>query len=298
MPAFLLSYKQCFQEEVWKKADDIVRRISPAHDTRHARIVFDDVMRLFRGEYPGFCPIGTLYHNMQHTLDVFLCAVRLMHGVHISGTRLADDEITMIMMAALMHDVGYAQRAGEESGTGAQFTQSHVNRSIEFMQQYIVEKHLPAVYAAPLKHIILCTNPTMGIADIQFSDEHTTMLGKILGTADLIGQMADRNYLEKLLFLRLEFEEAHIGNDQNIHDLLRNTQLFYETTKLRLREQFDSIGAKLSFYFKDWYGVENNYYLESIEKNISYLARITALNDETHLSMLKRGGIVNKLSHG
>lgn len=285
-------------EEVWQKADDIVRRISPAHDSRHARIVFDDVMRLFRGEYPGFCPIGTLYHDRQHTLDVFLCAVRLMHGVHISGTRMADDEITLIMMAALMHDVGYAQRVGEESGTGAQFTQSHVNRSIEFMQQYIVEKHLPSAYAAPLKHILLCTNPTMGITDIQFSDEHTRLLGKILGTADLIGQMADRNYLEKLLFLRMEFEEAHIGNDQNIHDLLRNTQLFYEATKLRLCEQFGSIGAKLSFYFKDWYGVENNYYLESIEKNISYLARITALNDETHLAMLKRGGIVKKLSPG
>lgn len=70
-----------------------------------------------------------------------MCAVRLMHGVHISGTRLTDNEITWIMMAALMHDIGYAQLRGEETGTGAQHTLSHVKRGIEFMQRYIVERH-------------------------------------------------------------------------------------------------------------------------------------------------------------
>lgn len=34
------------------------------------------------------------------------------------------------------------------------------------------------------------------------------MLGEILGTADLTGQMADRTYLEKLLLLFLEFEDV------------------------------------------------------------------------------------------
>lgn len=278
-------------EEVWQKAVEIVSCISPAYDTRMARLVFDDVMRLFRGEYPGFCPIKTLYHDLRHTLDVFLCAVRLMHGVHLSGSRLVDDEMTLIMMAALMHDVGYAQREGEDSGTGAQYTHNHVSRSIEFMQQYLVAKHLPESLAVPLKHIILCSNPALNISEIQFPDARTRLLGEILGTADLTGQMADRTYLEKLLFLYLEFEEAGFCNDQNIHDLLRNTQMFYETTQLKLRKQFAGINAKLTFYFREWYGVENNYYLESIEKNIAYLAKVTALNDANHLAMLKRGGI-------
>ncbi|MDO9010934.1 MAG: HD domain-containing protein [Gallionella sp.] len=280
--------------EVWQQADEIVRRISPAHDSSLVRSVFDDVMRLFRGKYPGYCPIRTLYHDLHHTLDVFLCAVRLMHGVHISGFRLTDDEITMIVMSALMHDVGYAQRVGEENGTGAQHTQIHVNRSIEFMQQYAAEKNFPATLAAPLKFIILCSNPTLNITDIQFPDERTRLLGKILGTADLTGQMADRSYLEKLLFLYLEFEEASFGNYQTIHELLRNTQRFYESTQQRLREQLGDLNVKLTFHFKDWYGVENNYYLESSEKNIAYLDRITSLDDDHHRSMLKRGGIVEQ----
>ena len=33
-------------------------------------------------------------------------------------------------------------------------------------------------------------------------------MGKVLGTADLVAQMADKNYQEKLPLLFLEFQEA------------------------------------------------------------------------------------------
>ncbi|MBI2285922.1 MAG: HD domain-containing protein [Nitrosomonadales bacterium] len=281
-------------EEVWPKATGIVRRISPAYDFSVARSAFDDVVRLFRGEYPGYCPIRTLYHDLHHTLDVFLCAVRLMHGVHLSDTRLSDDEMTLIMVAALMHDIGYAQREGEESGTGAQYTQSHVSRGIEFMQRYVADRHLPPELATRLKFIILCTDPALVISRIHFPDDRTRLLGQIVSTADLTGQMADRTYLEKLLFLYLEFEEAHFGSFQNIHDLLRKTRNFYVVTRQKLDGELGGIHAKLAFHFKDRFGVENNYYLESIEKNIAYLDKVTALNEAKYLSMLKRGGIVEK----
>ncbi len=281
-------------QDVWQKAVEIVRNVNPRFDAGLAKTVFDDVMHLFAGDYPGYCPIGTLYHDRQHTLDVFLCAIRLMHGVHVSGYAVTDDEMSMIMIAALMHDTGYAQPVGENFGTGAQHTQIHVNRSVAFMRQYFVEKHLPVDWVGSLEAIILCSNPVLTISEIEFPDERVRRLGEIIGTADLTGQMADRNYLEKLLFLFLEFEEARFGNYQDIHDLLRNTQVFYEASLRRLREQFGGIYGKLSCHFKCWYGVDNNYYLESIEKNIAYLARITALEDGNHFDMLKRGGIVER----
>lgn len=281
-------------EEVWPKAAEIVRRINPAYDFCVAQTAFDDVVRLFRGEYPGYRPIRTLYHDLNHTLDAFMCAVRLMHGMHISGTRLTDNEMTMIMVAALMHDVGYAQLDGEETGTGAQHMQSHVKRGIEFMRRYVVDRHLPRELATSLEFIILCTDPALVISEICFSDARIRLLGQIVGTADLTGQMADRNYLEKLLFLYLEFEEAHFGSYQSIHDLLRRTRKFHEITRQKLDGELGGIYVKLAFHFKDWYGFESNYYLESIQKNIDYLSKITSLNEAKHLSMLKRGGIVEK----
>lgn len=281
-------------DEVWPKVTEIVRRINPAYDFSVVRSIFDDVVGLFRGEYPGYGPIRTLYHDLHHTMDIFLCSVRLMHGVHLSGSRLTDTELTMIMMGALMHDVGYAQMAGEESGTGAQYTQCHVNRGVEFMQRYAAERNLPPDYAMHLKPIILCTNPALALSDIRFPDERIRLLGQIVGAADLTGQMADRTYLEKLLFLYLEFEEAHFGSYRSVHDLLRKTQKFYEVTQLRLDNDLGGIYNKLSFHFKDWFGVEKNYYVESIKKNIAYLSQVASVNEERYLSMLKRGGIVKK----
>jgi len=281
-------------KEVWLKATNIIRFINPDYNFTIAQTSFNDVVRLFLGEYPGYCAIKTPYHNLNHTMDVFLCAVRLMHGVHISGTRLADKEMTMIMMAALIHDIGYVQRDGEESGTGAQFTLTHVDRGIKFMQQYSAERGFPPDLPGPLSFIIRCTDPAENIPKIDFPDERTRLLGQLVSSADLTGQMADRTYLEKLLFLYLEFEEAHFGNYQSIHDMLSKTHDFYEKIRMKLDTDLGGIYTKLIFHFKECYGVERNYYLESIEKNIAYLAKVTKLSEEKHLAMLKRGGIVEK----
>lgn len=279
---------------VWTKATSILGRINPSYDTCLVKIVFDDVMRLFRGEYPGYSSIKTLYHDLSHTLDVFLCGVRLMHGVHISGTHLTDEEMTLIMIAALMHDIGYSQLDGEEGGTGAQYTQTHVKRGIAFMRSYLVARHLPLNFATSLELMISGTDPALKFSQIDFPDERTRLLGQIVATADLTGQMADRTYLEKLLFLYLEFKEARFGNYQNVYDLLRQTKSFYVITREKLEGAFGGMYANLSFHFKDVMGVENNYYLESIEKNIAYLSKVIALNEAEYLSMLKRGGIAEK----
>jgi hypothetical protein len=281
-------------EEVWLKASDIIKLISPDYDFTVAQSTFDDVVRLFRGEYPGYCQIKTLYHDLHHTMDVFLCAVRLMHGVHVSGTRLTDMELTMIMMGALLHDIGYAQKIGWETGTGAQLTLTHVGRGIKFMQSYITEHGFPPSLARSLNFVIRCTDPAEYVPEIDFPDERTHLLGQIVSSADLTGQMADRTYLEKLLFLYLEFEEAHFGNYESIHDMLYRTQAFYEKIHMKLENDLGGINKKLSFHFKEVYGVDKNFYLESIDKNIAYLTKITKESEEKHLAMLKRGGIVEK----
>jgi hypothetical protein len=145
-----------------------------------------------------------------------------------------------------------------------------------------------------MEFILRCTDPAVDISEINFPNERTKLLGQIVGSADLTGQMADRTYLEKLLFLYLEFKEAHFGDYQSIHDLLNKTREFYKTTRAKLDVNFGGAYNKLTFHFQDWYGVENNYYLESIEKNMAYLTSITSLDKAEHISMLKRGGIVKK----
>jgi hypothetical protein len=281
-------------EVVWKRATEIIRHISPAYDFSFVRSVYDDVLRLFRGEYPGYGPIKTLYHDRAHTLDVLSCGVRLMHGVHISGDRLKDDEVTLVIIAILFHDVGYAQLKGEEQGTGAQFTQTHVRRGIDFMRKYFSPHRLPGEMAEIVDHLVRGTEHSRPFALIEFADERERMLGRIVATADITGQMADRIYLEKLLFLYLEFREANFGSYQSMYDLLCQTNHFYETIREKLDGSLGGIYRKLEWHFRQTLGVDNNYYLESIEKNMEYLEKIVA-NDEAQLfTMLKRNGVAER----
>lgn len=276
---------------VWAKATSIIRRMSPGYDFALVESVYSDILRLFRGEYPGYGPIRTLYHDLPHTLEVLLCGVRLMHGVHVSGDRLSDEEITLIMIAIMMHDVGYAQRKGEESGTGAQYTQTHVQRGVGFMQQYLKDHQLPEAIPVTLAGMILGTEHNQPFAQIGFIDERSRMLGRIVATADITGQMADRIYLEKLLFLYLEFKEAHFGSYQSTFDLLCQTNRFYETIREKLDGVLGGIYKKLEYHFRETMGVSNNYYLESIEKNMAYLAKVIAHDEAELYTLLKRHGV-------
>jgi len=282
-------------DEVWAKTVDIIRHINPQYNFKLARAAFIDVLSLFRGEYPGYCAIRTPYHDLHHTMDVFLCSIRLMHGVHLSGVKLKDYEITLIMLATLLHDIGYAQCQEENSGTGAQFTLTHVGRGVKFMQGYLPKHNFPIEYAEPLECLMNSTNPGIVFDEISFPDQRTRLLAQIVGSADIVGQMSDRTYLEKLLFLYLEFKEAQFGNYSSLHDLLRQTKNFYEDTrKKKLDGTFNGIYKYLTLHFQAVLGTDKNYYIESIEKNIDYLTKVISLDEKEYLSMLKRGGIIDK----
>ena len=85
------------------------------------------------------------------------------------------------------------------------------------------------------------------------------------------------------------------GNYESIHDLLCKTKSFYEVTKnKKLDGTYDGIYKKLIFHFKDYLGIDNNYYTESIEKNIAYLSKVISLNEADFHTMLKRAGIAEK----
>ena len=281
-------------DRVWDQINEIVRRINPDYDFTLVRVLYDDVVRMFAGEYPGYCAIKTPYHDLSHTLDVFLCGVRLMHGVHLSGDRLSDDEITLIMSAILMHDVGYAQRLEEEGGTGAQFTQTHVQRGIAFMRHYFADHKLPPDATDIMAGMISGTEHTARFSAIKFKNDRAQMLARIVATADLIGQMADRKYLEKLMFLYQEFKEAHFGSYQNMYEMLSQTNHFYELTREKLDGELGGIYRKLVLHFKDRMDIEKNYYIESIEKNIDYLKKVVAQDEATYRTMLKRNTLVAK----
>jgi hypothetical protein len=280
-------------DQVWPLAAEIVERVRPGHDLAAVKQVYDDMVALFAGDLPGYQKVRTPYHNLAHTLGTFLCSARLLHGAALAGLAPTAEDIDCALIAALFHDSGYALREDEAvEGSGAQFTAIHVDRGVEFMRRRMA--HLPEQRLLALECAIRCTDPRQLPARAACECGQPQLAGFIVGTADIVSQMADREYLEKLLFLYYEFLEAGMAHYESVHGLLEGTLDFYQLTRKRVYEDLDGIADWLRLHFLDWLGVDRNLYLESLERNMAYLTEVLRHGEDERLDMLKRGGIVDR----
>jgi hypothetical protein len=280
---------------VWQQVHDLVLSMHPNFDFSLTKVIFADAMQMYKGDFEIYRRIVTPYHNRDHILDVFLCMARLLHGLHVCGKQFSERDITAAMVGTLFHDIGYAQIKSDTIGTGAKYTKQHVQRGIVFMYDYFRVRNFPSELAERVACIMLVTDHRAPIFVIPFPDEATRMMGLAVGTADMVGQMADRDYLEKLLSLYFEFKEGQIGDYQNIHDLLNKTAGFYQIAKKRLDEDLESLYLHLTDHFRVKLGIARNIYTESIQKNMDYLAQVIEGDEPNYLERLKRGGIVKRM---
>ena len=107
--------------------------------------------------------------------------------------------------------------------------------------------------------------------------------------------MANREYLERLVLLYFEFEEAQMGGFADIHDLLEKTVTFYRRTKLRLDRDLDGLSPHLLQHFSQQQGADRNFYTESIDRNLDYLECVIKVERQSRLDGLKRGGGIEKV---
>jgi hypothetical protein len=120
------------------------------------------------------------------------------------------------------------------------------------------------------------------LSHLQFQDDAERVTGHILGTADLLGQMAADDYVDRLPILFAEFAEAaafakgkpsFILMFNSAADLLKKTPAFWDNyVKLKLDRDFSGQFRFLNQPPPDG----NNHYLERIESNISRLRQILA----------------------
>jgi hypothetical protein len=242
--------------------------------------------RLFAGEVSGFHGVDTVYHDRQHTLDITLALARLLVGYERqqeAPQRLGATRATVGVLTGLFHDVGYLRRTDDHgSRNGAEFTRTHVSRGARFLEEYLPELGL-AAWVPVTTEIIHFTGYEVPFARIEqrVSDPRDIMVGHLLGTADMIAQIADRCYLEKCRDrLYAEFVLGGValpfsdGNPQVKYasglDLLRQTPDFIADVRAkRLDHEFR--GAYR--YLEILYGGRNPY-MEAIDRNVEFLRQI------------------------
>jgi hypothetical protein len=244
-------------------------------------MVFDDILKLFNGHYLGYRRCNTLYHDLSHTMDCLLVTAKLIHGAFLNGNYFDKKDVTLGLISALMHDTGYIQAVDDDTGTGGKYTACHIQRSIEFMEKYFHDNGFPSEYSPICSNLLRCTGLDVKIADIKFQSREHEILGKILGTADLIGQMANDNYLEKLPFLYEEFKEAGVPGYHDAFDLLEKTPAFWGMVKERLMLELGQVDLYLRDYLRVLWGINQDLYRQAIDRNIERLQSLLATPSPT-----------------
>ena len=97
-------------------------------------------------------------------------------------------------------------------------------------------------------------------------------MGYILGTADIIAQMADRVYLERLPLLFDELKEGGMPGYESTVDIYHQTVTFFrQVVKNRLFKEFEGIVEDIRFHFRERWNIDQNLYVSAIESNINYI---------------------------
>jgi len=257
--------------------------------------VFDNIVDLFIGKYPGYLSCTTEYHDLKHTLDVLLASLRLCDAVNLQGGKITSRDAEILVLAAMMHDSGYIPEEGDDVETGAVYTSDHVKRGADFAKVYLSKKGYDKPFIESVSQIIMCTDLVTDIENTKFVDDQTENLGIILAAGDLLGQMADRVYLEKLLFLYQEFRAGMIPGFEKEVDILKNTVEFYKKMEKRFSHELQGVDRNMVYHFKERYGIDKDLYRMGINNNIDYLKYILANHIDGYRDHLRRDGLIDKL---
>lgn len=173
------------------------------------------------------------YHNLEHTILVTLAGQAILRGKHLSGCHVSCKDWLHSIISLLCHDIGlvkgicrqdslpnhlYATGINGEfiqlppNATDASLTPYHIDRGKLLVQEYFQNHDLIDISLLQ-QHIELTRFPVPNDA------EHQDTIGYsgLVRAADLIGQLADPNYLKKILFLFQEFEETGINEQFGYH---------------------------------------------------------------------------------
>lgn len=241
--------------------------------------ILRDVVDLYEGRWPAYEACQVTYHTIHHCTDVALLTARIMVGWNRSEPdTFSLEHFKMAICAALFHDSGYLKDRGDQVGHGGKYTFTHVERSKRMLADYLTARHWPEPSIAQTVGLVDATefSHTPEVAAL-YPDTVTRNLACILGTADLIGQMSDINYMANINNLFLEFEEAYtlVGREElqrqghriygSAAEILDETVAFYEHIVLPRLRHFGRMDRYLIAFFADG----RNPYLENITANLA-----------------------------
>ncbi|NES21309.1 MAG: metal-dependent phosphohydrolase [Symploca sp. SIO3E6] len=192
-----------------------------------------------------------LYHNIEHTILVTLAGQEILRSKYLLEDDVSCEDWLHFIISLLCHDIGLVKGVCQQDrvqerlyatgienvmillpqgSTDASLTFFHVDRGKLFVREQFSDR-LPLDIEAIERNIELTRFPVP--ADEEHSD--TVNYPGLARAADLIGQLSDRYYLQKIPALFYEFEEIGTNKDSGFRtpgDLRNNYPNFYRNIVL------------------------------------------------------------------
>ncbi len=273
------------QTLVEQEINRLFRLLYPGEAHSFMARAFADFAALYRGDYVGYQASDTGFHDVQNVMEVALAMARLMDGYERSrrdspplGARL----FQLGVLLALFHDVGYLRKTNDVTASnGAFYTASHVSRGAQFLREYLPRIDL-AEFAESGAELLHFTGLEKSIADIAITAPLLRLLGNLLGSAEIMAQMADRCYLEKCRDrLYPEFVEAGLAFKKTAtgeaivyksgEDLVQQTPAFFEAAVNRLEDDFGGAYNYAATHFGGY-----NLYIHAATRNVHFAQEVTS----------------------
>ncbi|HEY1790495.1 MAG TPA: hypothetical protein VGJ73_20275 [Verrucomicrobiae bacterium] len=263
------------------EVQDLYQSMFPGAGRMFVPQAFGWIIDCFTGYFEDYQPVDTRYHDFEHTLQGTLCMARILHGRHCAGAKpaLTQRYFELGLLAILLHDTGYLKKRDDTQGTGAKYTAIHVNRSMDFAASLLAKKKFSGEDIWAVQNMIRCTGVDAVLTAIPFQSDLEEITGLALGAADLVGQMAASDYVEKLPALYAEFAEAAATRPKNdaasfagftsAEDLMSKTPVFW---KKHVREKLEHDFGGMHHFLNSPYPDGPNFYLDRIETNVQRLS--------------------------
>lgn len=231
--------------------DNCVKRLNAGYrsscgDRALEAALIGEVARLALG---AIAQSDAAYHNVEHTILASLVGQEILRGKQLQAGISHQDWLHLIL-ALLCHDVGYvkgisphdrialrrfATGIGAETielpigTTDASLTPYHVDRSKQFVRERLSQYALldNVAIEAIERHIEFTRFPIH--PEAKYQEDSDSSLAR---AADLIGQLSDPRYLQKLPTLFYEFTETGMTRClgyKNPSDLRADYPRFYRT---------------------------------------------------------------------
>ncbi len=192
-----------------------------------------------------------LYHDVEHTVLVTLVGQEVLRGKYLREGNVSCEDWLSAIVSCLCHDIGYVKGVCRQDiaeqrlyvsglddmmvalpygATDASLTPFHVDRGKLFVEEQFSDRS-PLDVEAIKRNIELTRFPVP--ADEAHSD--TVKYPGLVRAADLIGQLSDPEYLQKIPALFYEFEETGVNKTLGYHspgDLRKNYPAFYRNVVL------------------------------------------------------------------